>query len=261
MRSILAAIVAEAALLLAALVPAFADGRLDAYIPPAALAELEARGSVVHSFLAGEALTLTPAAPAAGRIAAEAAAARPMVGVEVLRLTPVLTRPLESPEGRLSALNRLASVSALKDLPYWSASRKKQWVLFTESYTVQSPRQPRRIPDPVFTALPEAALFHSFQADSSFGRNFYKTDVHTDSECIWTCTQNIDAISYLLIPVVPAGGFITYSLVIPVDGRLLFYGTSLLRTTIPLGDATARAESLRNRLLAVSGWLVKALSS
>jgi hypothetical protein len=255
MRKLLGAIIAVLAACAAG-----AESRADAYLEDAQRAQLGSRDTAVRQIRAGDALLLAPAVAARERIASEVREMGATVGVEVLRRYTGLPRRLDSTDGLLSLLNTMASVSAMKDMTYWSATRGKRWVLFTRSYAVESPEHPVRVPDPSYAALPADGSFASFQEDTSFGKNLYRTAFHSATDHLWTRTENVNPISYLLVPVVPARGFVTFTLLLPAGDELLFYEVSLIRTSFPLGDQKSRADSLRNRVIAVSDWLRAVIS-
>jgi hypothetical protein len=181
------------------------------------------------------------------------------VAVEVLRIFRASKRPLDTQKGMLSILNAMASTSTMKDITYWSVTRNKIWTLFTESYAVESPEHPVRIADPAFSTLPDTARLYSFQEDTTFGKNTYETVIHLGTDSLWAEMENLSAVTYLLIPAIPAKGLLTETLIVPMKDSLLFYGVALLRSSLPVGDLNSRAESLKNRMVAVSDWLTARL--
>jgi hypothetical protein len=112
-----------------------------------------------------------------------------------------------------------------------------------------------RVSDPVFDSLPEEGSFFTYQEDTSFGKNIYRTYFRTSVDHLWVRTENVTPITFLLVPVIPAGGFVSFTLLIPAGEELLFYGVALLRTTFPIGDRDSRTDSLTNRVMAISDWL------
>lgn len=239
--------------------PAAAEDPLDGYLSGTTRAEIATRPALIRDLTKGQGLLLAPAVDSRETLAAEVRGLKPTVGVEVLRLFSGLPRRLDTAEGRLSLLNTVASASSLKGITYWSASRHKEWVLFTESYSVQSPEHPVRVPDPVFDSLPAEGSFSTYQEDTSFGKNLYLTSFHAAKDHLWVKTENITPISFLLVPVIPARGLVSLTVLVPSGNEMLFYGVSLLRTSFPIGDSRSRADSLTNRVMAMSSWLGRRL--
>ncbi len=232
---------------------AFAQSGLSRYLDEATLAELTAKGSLQRVIEKGEAPRLVPAVDTASGFAAEVQESKATVGVEMLRIYSCPNQRFDDSQGRLSLLNAFASVSTLKGITYWSVRRKKEHVLFTDSYAVESPRNPVKIPDPTFEELPGEYSLYSSQEDSSFGKHVYLTTFTNAPDHLWVKTLNLSSFSYLFFTIVPEKGFVSYSLLIPTETELLFYGVSLMRSSF--GDARARVDSLMNRVIAVSNWL------
>ncbi len=254
MRKLLLAIAA-----VLGMAPAAARAGTDRYLDDAIRAELGAKGTISRVFQGKEPITLIPSVGSSASFTADVEAFDATVGVEVLRAFP---RPLAAGDecrGMLGLLNALASVSTMKALPYWSVTRNKEWTLIIDSYTVESPDNHAKRPDTVFTAVPAGGSFYSYQEDSTFGKNIYKTSFISGSDSLWVKTENLSSISYLFIPVIPERGFVSHTLIIAGDAEILFYGVALLRTTFPIGDRQSRAQSLTNRVVAMSNWLKERL--
>ncbi len=255
MRKLAAAIIA-----VVFLAPAAAEDLLDGYLAGASRADLSSRPSLIRSFREGEELRLAPSVASRETLAAEVRALKPTVGVEVLRLFAGLPRRLDSEEGRLFLLNAIASASSLKGITYWSVTRGKEWVLFRDSYSVESPEHPVRTADPVFDSLPADGRFSTYQEDTSFGKNVYRTVFHARGDHLWVRTENVTPISFLLVPIIPAGNLVSFTLLLPAGNELLFYGVAVMHTTFPIGDRKSRTESLTNRIIAMSDWLQRRIS-
>jgi hypothetical protein len=101
---------------------------------------------------------------------------------------------------------------------------------------------------------------YSFQQDQSYGKNVYMQRFSTAPDHMLVRIENVSSITIAFIPVIPSGGFVTRSILIPVGRDLVFYGVSYIRTSFPIGDRHSREESLANRLIAMSDWLRARLS-
>ncbi len=255
MRKLAGAIVA---LILAVTVEA--ENRLDGLLAGASRSEAASAAGLVRTLGEGEIPGLAPTAAFRDRLAAEVRALRPTVGAEVLRLLGS-PRSLDTQEGRLLLLNSLAAASAMRGMTYWSVSRGKEWVLFTQSYAVESPDHPVRIADPRYVDLPAEGSFFTFVEDTSFGKNIYRTSLRASVEGLWMRTENVTQVSFLFVPLIAPGSFVSYALLIPDGKEVLFYGAAFLRTSFPIGDHSSRAQSLKNRITALSRWLAARLLS
>ncbi len=182
-------------------------------------------------------------------------AARPTVGAEVLVVLRGLAGDLGSPDGRLRLHNALHAASTLKGITYWSASRKQQRVLFTESFAIASPRKVVPIPDPVFSDVPPEDTLYTFQQDQSYGKNTYAQHFTSAVDHVAVRIRNTSTVTVVFVPLVQPGGFVSDCLIVPMGSDLLFYGVSYIRTSMPTGDRHARQESLANRLIAMANWL------
>jgi hypothetical protein len=238
-----------------ALSPAAAQSGLLSILDEPTRKDLAAKGTLFGTVHDGEPLHFIPRAVTSDVLRAEASAFHPTIGAEVLRFFPMSGGGLKTPAGMLSLCNTLASVSTMKGITYWSVTRNKRWPLFTESYAIESPDNPRRIADPFFSSIESQYSIYSFQEDSSFGRNIYRSSFTFVSDQIRTRTENLTPITYILIPIIPVRGLVVDTLIMPTEGGLLFYSVSLLRATIAIGNQSGRADSLVNRMMAMSDWL------
>ncbi|HVP19984.1 MAG TPA: DUF6675 family protein, partial [Spirochaetia bacterium] len=67
--------------------------------------------------------------------------------------------------------------------------------------------------------------------------------------------RNLTTISFLFVPVIQPGNFVSRVALIPSGNDVAFYGVSYLTTSLPLVDRHGREESLKNRLIAMADWL------
>jgi hypothetical protein len=244
-----------ALLAFAAVAPAAAQARLEAMVTAPVARELAAGAPVVRPLPADGTTSLLPAVSSASALAGEVRAARPTVGSEVLVVLRGMAVDLDSPDGRLRLYNGLHAASTLKGITYWSASRKQERVLFTESFAIASPREGARIPDPVFGGIPLEDTLYTFQQDQSYGKNTYAQRFSAAADHVVVRISNTSTVTVAFIPLVQPGGFVSDCVLVPMGSDLLFYGVSYIRTSMPIGDRRARQESLANRLVAMANWI------
>jgi hypothetical protein len=236
--------------------PAATQTRPPRLLDDAVLKELSEKKTIVRVLQNQADLSLAPMIGCAETLGGEIRDFKATVGVEVLRLMPGARASKDQPLDLAMVLTALASASAMKGITYWSVTHNERRILFLESYAVESPRQPVRVPDPVFTSpIPSEKEMYTFQEDSTFGRNIYRSVFRAGSGCIRVTTENTNAITYLFIPVIPAGGLVNHTIVTPTEYGLVFYGAALLRSSVPIGNTRSRAESLTNRVIAAADWL------
>ncbi len=249
-----------ASLLLAAALPAAAQDALADLVPAGVRQELSSGAPIVRPVPPDGTLSLLPAVSTAAAVAAEVRDARPTVGAEVLLVLRGMAGELDSPRGMLRLYNSLHAVSTMKGITYWSASRRQERVLFTESFAIPSTGQVTRIADPVFDSIPDEDVLYTFQQDQSYGKNTYVQRFSAAPGHLVVRIHNTSKVTVAFIPLVQPGGFASACILVPSGRDLLFYGVSWIRTSMPIGDRRARQESLANRLIAMASWLRTRLS-
>ena len=132
---------------------------------------------------------------------------------------------------------------------------KQDRVLFTESFVIPSPRELRRIADPVFSEIPAEDTLDTFQQDQSYGKNTYTHRFTRAEDHLVVRIRNTSTVTVAFIPLMQPGGFVSCCILVPSGRDLLFYGVSYIRTSMPLGDRQARQQSLANRLIAMANWV------
>lgn len=179
----------------------------------------------------------------------------PTITVELLRWYPNPPARFDTADGRLRLFNEMRAVSTLRGLIYWSARRGKERVLFTLSHAVAGPTDLAPRPDPVAESLSVEDRLYSVQEDQTFGRHVYLGVYTNRTDHLVVRTENVDTISYLLLPVMKPGGLVSWSLLVPFPDGVLLAGILCSRTSMPVVDRPGREASLLNRLIAMSNWI------
>jgi hypothetical protein len=185
----------------------------------------------------------------------------PTIVVELLRWYPNLPARYDTSDGRLRLFNTMRAVSTMQGLAYWSASRGKERVLFTLSHAVAGPSDPSPRPDPVALKLPATDRLYSLQVDQTFGRHVYLGTYDNRPDHLIVRTENVDVISYLLLPIMKPGGMVTLCVLVPFPDGVLLAGLLCSKTVMPVVDRTGREASLLNRLVALSNWVASRLGA
>ena len=216
---------------------------------------------MTSSVLSDGSLHLLPTMASRDRIASDAQHMQLTVGVEILRILTDLPDSPDSPAGLLKLYNAMHAVSTMQGIPYYSTSRGKKVVLFSQAWAVASEKKLDRIPDPVFSDIPAEDVLYTFQNDTSFGRNSYKESFWRDPDHLEVKIENLTTISLLFFPFIDPRNLVSHVALVPVGNDLLFYGLACLRTSMPVGDRKSREESLANRLIAMADWLKTRLAA
>jgi len=218
---------------------------------------LAAGQELSRTFWSGEAPSLLPGLPLRESIQEEIKALRHTIGVELLIFYKRPSLQLDTPAGSLKLYNILRSISTMRGIRYYSASRKRMRTLYEESYVVASEEDRRRLPDPLVEEIPEQSAITIYQKDLTFGENLYLAEYSRADGCLLMKTRNLTTFWYLFLPMVQPQGISTYLLVLPVEEGILFYGLTCARTLKFLGLERTREDSFYNRMRALYGWLIE----
>jgi len=247
--------------MLVLILPAIAEDPLTRYVDGRSAQRLRAGRQVTANVAEGGALVLVPAVASREEIQADISALHPTVGVEVLKVISGGAAAMDSPDQWLRVYNVLHSVSTMKGIPYYSISRKKDHVLFTESYAISSVDDRRRIADPVFGSIPADDILLTFQEDSSFGKNTYQESFRFRADHLVVKIENLSTVSFLFVPLMSPRNLVSEIVLVPLGPDVLFYGLAYLRSSVPIGDHRSKVDSLTNRMNAVARWLKARLES
>ena len=229
---------------------------LNTLLSPDVAAELERSGTVRRVFRGLDGLALFPRLPMAAEAGRRIAALDPTIGVEML----TAYKPPAGPSGGdpKTIYNALHSVSTLKGIEYFSASRGRLRTFFYDAAFVDAADSDVRLPDPVRAAAPGDGLverLHAVFEDSTFGR--YAADVSYESRAshFSLSFENAGPIRKMLVPVVSSGQLVSTVVVIPADDRIVLYAFSCVRAFNLFGMVERRGEdSFTNRLVALLSW-------
>jgi len=240
--------------------PVHADDPLAAYVGAGPLKDLRSGTTLSAALPKDGTPSLIPNVSSRDAIARDVKNLGPSVGAEILRIIPGSGTAMDSEAGRLQLYNAMHAVSTMKGITYWSVTRGKEMVLFLDSSAISSPEKQQRVPDMLFSEIPEAHDLFTFQEDSSFGKNSYAEHFAARPDHLLVKSENLSTISFLFIPIIQPHGLVSQVVLVPAGTDVLFYGVAYIRTGFPLGDAASRVQSLENRLTALAGWLKNRLA-
>jgi hypothetical protein len=246
-------------LLSAALCPA--DSTVDTLLPPQLYNRLLSEGELRNSLHRDSPPQLIPDVAARREIEGRIRELELTVGTEVLSVYTNEAVDFDSPESRLRIYNILRSLSTMKGIQYYSASRERMRTLFAESYVVDGPDGEQRLLDPVVQEIPAYSKLYMLQEDLTFGENIYATEFRYSAETFLLDSTNLTTMHYFLFPMVRPENSVTLILLIPAGDKILFYGAVGAHTMRLLGLARSREDSFYNRLKAIYGWFTQRMSA
>jgi len=219
---------------------------------------LENQVSLQHTFKGSDPLTLFPNIPIKDRVLSEVARVVPTIGVELLLLyKPQLgVRLTEMDRGdyHLKIYNILRSVSTLKGIEYYSASRKRMRVFFHDAYAIESPDDRKEREDPLVDSIPLNSTIHTYMKDSSLGNYVGQIHYHYHYDYFAMGIRNQTALWRFIIPMVRPEKLNMLVLIVPWEDQVLFYGLCYVNATNIFGVADSRTASFYNRLIALFNW-------
>ncbi|MFA7567396.1 MAG: DUF6675 family protein [Alkalispirochaeta sp.] len=205
---------------------------------------------------------LAPDSELTRRIVEDLRQLKPRIGIEIA--VPIqMTDEAFTEEGMLELYNILRSISTMKGIEYYSVSKERMRVFYEESYAVDTPNSPQRIPDPVVTTIPRQETVYAFQKDSTFGTNLQRIDYSRSGDQTLLRMENVTTMVYKVIPMVTPGNLRIFLLVQPVpkDSTVWFYGNIGVRVPGLFGLQDRAQESFYNRIIALHDWFVQELTA
>jgi len=224
------------------------------YIAPEVLRQLQGGSELRRSVGPGSPPRLLPEIGLRDRVLQETASLGPSIGAEVLILCPGSADALDSGTSLLKIYNLLRSVSRMKGIEYYSLSRKRMRTLFVESYVVDDPVSLNRLADPLVEEIYPSDCIYILQKDLTFGQNIYRSEYLHEQGILALRNQNLTPMRYLGMTLVPPMQSLTWLVLIPFEGNLLFYGLSCARTASLFGLEKKTEDAFYNRLKAIYGW-------
>jgi hypothetical protein len=228
------------------------------FLPTSDLVKLE-NGEELTRFAMG---SFKPELPPATRLGRETAAMAVKggltVGTEALFL---FTGYRGKPEDLLlECYNILSSVSTLKGIEYWSASRKRMRILFEEAWVTDGPKSKKKLPDPLVDEIPATRSLFIHQKDSTFGSAECRMDFRFEDNEISAVIINLTPMYYGIIKAMDPEAMQMHILIVPVEEGILFYGISAGKTlNMKIFEEKAQ-KSFYNRIRALYGWFTGRIS-
>ncbi len=219
---------------------------------------LESEIMLQHIFKGTQKLSLFPTLPIKARIQPEAASVEPTIGVELLLLfnpeIPDTLAETSESDYHLKIYNVLRSVSTLKGIEYYSASRKRMRVFFYDAYVIESPDNRKRRSDPLVESIPPYSTIYTYMKDSSLGNYVAEIRYHYHFDYFSMSIRNQTLLRLFIFPMVQPQKLNMFVLIVPSGDQLLFYGLSYVNASNIFGIAESKTASFYNRLIALFNW-------
>jgi len=202
-------------------------------------------------------LRLRPAHEAVERLAMEAKSdLGPSIVVEALfAYSKPRGRAEEwSAAERAELFNRVAALSTLAGIQYFSASRGAMITFYETSHVIDNPRNRSPIADPSFAEPPERFVMYAHQRDLTFGSNVYRFEYRSGADFILFTQENLTAMTAGIIPAIGRNRFRMVIAVIDAGDSLLIYAAAMTRVASAFGMGDRIGNSFNNRLVAVLQW-------
>lgn len=219
---------------------------------------LLAEGEISRFQITGFSSTWIPHSPLKS-ISAQAVSSKNMnMGIEVLFLDKSIDMnefTANREQTLLKMYNKLGSMTSLKGLMYYSASRKKMRLLFEESYAIDSPEARNPIADPLFSVLPAYHSFSAYQKDKTFGANTYSVERYRSGDVLNLSLTNKSPMKYNgFIKVMDPENMRIELVIIPTKEGLLLYGMMGGKTMDAKIFQKKASKSFYNRVKALHSW-------
>lgn len=182
-------------------------------------------------------------------------------GIEALYRVPIPEVIRSNPDSWKLLYNISRSISTLKGIQYYSASRKRMRIFYLKSYAISDPQSRKALPDPLVSSIPDQSTIYAFQEDSSFGSYVMKVDYNVgpdayDPNYLLMSLTNLTTMYYSIIPIIDPNSFQMHLAIVPHGDTLYIYGNSGV-DTFTIGFLKDHInKSFTNRLKAISDWYV-----
>jgi len=182
-------------------------------------------------------------------------------GIEALYRVPIPESIRSNPDSWKILYNISRSISTLKGIQYYSASRQRMRIFYLKSYAISDPNSRKALADPRVSSIPDQSTIYAFQEDSSFGSYVMKVDYTVgpdsyDPNYLLMSLTNLTTMYYSIIPIIDPRSFQMHLSIVPHGDMLYIYGNSGV-DTFTIGFLKDHInKSFTNRLKAISDWYV-----
>ncbi|MDR2501454.1 MAG: hypothetical protein LBD37_10325 [Treponema sp.] len=155
---------------------------------------------------------------------------------------------------RAGLYNRLAALSSLAGIQYFSTSRNRMRTFYETSTVIDGPDTKNPQPDPVYQTPPAALTLYARQKDLTFGDHIYRYTYRAQQDGIIFFQENLTPLYYGIIPAAGKGKLRSLFAVIDAGPYLLIYAASMAKAASIPGMRQRLGSSFSTRSEAVVKW-------
>jgi len=175
--------------------------------------------------------------------------------LEILYLWKAKNLEIEGEELFLFLFNTMNKISTLKGITYYSASSKRERILFSEATVIQDPENPILLPDPIYNDLPDFSNLFAGFLDTRFGYFLAEIQYRRYQDSLCLSFKNVTPLyMFQHLQVASPGALQIHIAVFPGKEEYLFYGFASVDLSSLPGFQRSKEESLYNRLNALKNW-------
>jgi hypothetical protein len=164
------------------------------------------------------------------------------------------SRPAWSADERTALYNHALALSTLKDVQYYSASRKAMHTFYDYSRVINSPGSKQELPDPSYQIPPANLTIYARQRDLTFGDNVYQYRYLSEGDHLVFIQENLTTMNVGIFPAVGKNKLRSLVAVIDAEDSLLIYAASFAKAASIPGLGERIGGSFTNRAQAILGW-------
>lgn len=168
----------------------------------------------------------------------------------------VLDRPagMDAAGADARVLKSFTDFSSMKGLLVYSASLRKMETFIFDSYRVASLADRARLPDPVFSSIPQEYECTMYQKEEQTGDVYSRLSFANHGGWYSVSLNNLTGMRYLFFQLVAPKDLTTLFIIVPTSDKLLLYGITVANTPRFLGIERSKESSFSNRMKALAGW-------
>jgi hypothetical protein len=176
--------------------------------------------------------------------------------VESLLVIPYEGEPVKL----LNVYNALGKIQNLKGRLYHSATRDENIPLFEEATRLKGAGRNSAVEDPPdASAIPPPETIYIRVKDVNFGNSYYRADISTTPEGLLYYLSNSKSLTYLFVPVIKEGNFITRMYFEPIAEGVLVYSIAGAEVSDFISSRIDISSAIRKRLVVILDWVIDGL--
>jgi hypothetical protein len=160
----------------------------------------------------------------------------------------------------LDIYNALGKIQNLKGRLYHSATRDADIPLFEDATRLKSARTNSPVADPPdASSIPRSETIYLRVKDANFGNSYYQADITTTPEGLLYYLSNFKSLTYLFVPVIKEGNFVTRMYFEPIAEGVLVYSIAGAEVSDFIASRINISSAIRKRLEVILDWVIDGL--